>query len=359
VTNGRVEDTVLDYINTANQGWSRRKFPFPLRTIEKSSLVRQFTELHGTFLPKETKDFQALLGLILRDARAPLNKSAFAAFIEGTLDIKAEKIAKRDGSRAITSCLLLTSYILGISTEASNHWAQFEGWTMVCSYILCLATHHSLDEEYWRASYDLALLSARRALDNLVQECEERTYFIEGHPLGDGYFYGARQTLLTGLVAAWALNKRRADVHSQFPLNFFAKSIRQSFFWGESAAPYLVLATLELEQSCLSRDAEGLMFEIRQIAGLANETDKRGVPDIFTSIEDALVFQHRLKPYEQRSYAGFSYMIEPVTEYLARRWRRQGLGQRWKGLTRISLMTSIPNNEWEWFRWRAEDLTLG
>lgn len=177
--------------------------------------------------------------------------------------------------------------------------------------------------------------------------------------MGDGYFYGARQTLLTGLVAAWALNKRRADVHSQFPLNFFAKSIRQSFFWGESAAPYLVLATLELEQSCLSRDAEGLMFEILQIAGLANERDKRGVPDIFTSIEDALVFQHRLKPYEQRSYAGFSYMIEPVTEYLARRWRRQGLGQRWKGLTRISLMTSIPNNEWEWFRWRAEDLTLG
>jgi hypothetical protein len=178
VTNGRVEDTVLDYINTANQGWSRRKFPFPLRTIEKSNLVRQFTELHGTFLPKETKDFQALLSLILRDGRAPLNKSAFAAFIEGTLDIKAEKIAKRDGSRAITSCLLLTSYILGTSTEASNHWAQFEAWTMVCSYILCLATRHSLDEEYWRASYDLALLSARRALDNLVQECEERTYLL-------------------------------------------------------------------------------------------------------------------------------------------------------------------------------------
>ena len=62
VTNGRIEDVVLDYINTANIGWSKRiGLPFPLRTIEKSALVRQFTDLHGTFLPKETTDFQALL----------------------------------------------------------------------------------------------------------------------------------------------------------------------------------------------------------------------------------------------------------------------------------------------------------
>ncbi len=229
---------------------------------------------------------------------------------------------------------------------------------MVCSCIAGVATRHSLDDEYWRPSYDLALLSARRAVENLVAECKERKDFIEGHPLGDGYFYGTRQTILTGLVAVWALNKRRVGEHTTFPSEFFRTSIRGSFYWGESATPYLALAALELEQRCFQRDAEGLMFEMLKITSLANERSNRGLPDVFTSIDDSLVFQYRLKPYERRSYAGFSYTIEPVIEYLARRWRRQGLALRWKGLTRISLMTSVPNRQWEWFRWRAEDLTL-
>jgi hypothetical protein len=225
VTNGRIEDVVLDYINTANIGWSRRiGLPFPLRTIEKSALVRQFTDLHGTFLPKETRDFQSFLGLILRDGRAPLDKPAFAAFIEATLRLDAESITKREASRAFASCLLLTSYILGSSTVVSNHWAQFEAWTMVCSYILGLVTRDSLEDEYWRPSYDLALLSTRRALADLVRECEERSEYLEGHPLADGHFFGARQTLLTGLIAAWGLNQRRNGSPSPFPVDFFTKS---------------------------------------------------------------------------------------------------------------------------------------
>lgn len=358
VTNGRIDDAVLDYINTANVGWSKRSFPNPLRTIEKSALVRQFTELHGAFLPKETRDFQALLSLILRDGQAPLNKPAFADFLEQTLRL-GEDLTKRDTSRAFASCLLLTSYALGSSVTAGNFWAQFEAWTMVCSYILCVTTRDSLEENYWRPSYDLALRSARRSLEDLVRECETRCEYVEGHPLADGYFYGARQTILTGLVAAWGLNQRRSGNPSDFGAAFFRMSIRKSFFWGESSVPYLALASLELENRCQSIEAEGLMLQMLDIVGIANQRGNRGIPDIFVSIEDALVFQHRLKGYEEGlSYAGFTYIAEPVVEYLARRWRRQGLARRWRGLTRISLMSSIPDHSWEWFRWRAENASL-
>jgi hypothetical protein len=242
---------------------------------------------------------------------------------------------------------------------AENFWAQFEAWTMVCSYILCLATRDSLDEGYWQPSYDLALLSARRSLEDIVQECQKRGEYVEGQPLADGYFYGARQTLLTGLIAAWALNQRRNSSPADFAAAFFANSIRKSFFWGESAVPYLALVSLELSMRCQAVEAEGLMLQALDIVGTANEYGNRGVPDIFVSIEDALVFQHRLKGYEdESSYAGFTYIAEPVVEYLARRWRRQGLARRWRGLTRISLMTSVPDDPWEWFRWRADGVSL-
>lgn len=358
VTNGRVEDAVLDYINTANMGWKRRNFPNPLRTIEKSALVRQFTELHGTFLPKETQDFQELLSLTLRDGRAPLDKPAFAHFLETTLRID-EDLKRLEASRSFASSLLLTSYVLGSSVEAGNFWAQFEAWTMVCSYIAGRATRDGLDVTDWKPSFDLALLSARRALEGLVQECRERTEFVEGHPLADGYFYGTRQTLLTGMVAAWALNERRNGKTADFAGEFLPQSIRRSFFWGESAVPYLFLASLELGARCQPIAAEGLMLQMLDIAGMANEYGRRGVPDIFVSIEDGLVFQHRLTGYEEGlSYAGFSYVVEPVVEYLARRWRRQGLARRWRGITRISLMTSVPEQGWEWFRWRAAAVSL-
>lgn len=100
VTNGRIEDTVLDYINTENEGWRMRQFPFPLRTLEKSALVHQFTEVHGSFLPKESRDFRAMLSLVLRDGRAPLAKAQFSAFLETTLELYNEKLQKRDISSA-------------------------------------------------------------------------------------------------------------------------------------------------------------------------------------------------------------------------------------------------------------------
>ena len=205
-------------------------------------------------------------------------------------------IPKRDASRAIASVLLLTSYILGSAVIAENHWAQFEAWTMVCSYVLALATKLSLDKAFWHSSFELALLSARRSLDALVTECQGRAHLVEGHPLGDGYFYGARLTIVTGLVAAWSLNRRREYSPSTYPITFFQKSIRQSFFWGESAVPFLALTAIDLEMNCLSRDAERMMFELLHISAIANERGKRGVPDIFVSIEDAHTIQHRLKP---------------------------------------------------------------
>jgi hypothetical protein len=123
--------------------------------------------------------------------------------------------------------------------------------------------------------------------------------------------------------------------------------------------PYFALASLELENRCLSIEAEGLILQMLDIVGMANERGNRGVPDVFVAIEDALVFQYRLTGYEEgSSYAGFTYITEPAVEYLVRRWRRQGLARRWRGLSRISLLTSVPDHSWEWFRWRAETVSL-
>ncbi len=187
VTNGRVDDVVLDYINTANLGWKLRRFEYPLQVIEQSLLVSRFVAAHGTFLPHEAKDFQILLTLILNDGRAPLDKPKFAEFLEGVIPFQDDITAKNVG-RALTSAVLMTSYILGSAESYANHWAIFEAWTMVASYVLGAATRHHLVESVWKTSYDLAMLGAQDALDRLAEECASREHFVEGHPIADGFF---------------------------------------------------------------------------------------------------------------------------------------------------------------------------
>ena len=250
VTNGRIDDVVLDYINTANLGWQRRSFHHPLHVIEKSQLVHRFIAVHGTFLPHEASDFQRLLTLLLSDGTAPLDKPSFSHFL-GTVSLFAEGTAAKTVSRSLSSAVLLTSYILGSVEKVDNHWAVFEGWTITASYILAAATKFSLAEELWRRSFDIAMLGAERALDDLVQECKERQQFVEGTPLVDGFFYGSRQLIIAGLLSAWALRRRRSGFSYDHQVEKIVLSrLRESSIWGESAAPFVMLSSLELEQQC-------------------------------------------------------------------------------------------------------------
>jgi hypothetical protein len=112
VTNGRIDDVVLDYINTANLGWKQRGFSHPLAAIEKSQLVYRFVAAHGGYLPHEASDFQLFLTLLLSDGTAPLDKPAFSRLLQGVISF-ADGATSKDVCRALSSAVLLTSYILG------------------------------------------------------------------------------------------------------------------------------------------------------------------------------------------------------------------------------------------------------
>jgi hypothetical protein len=359
VTNGRVDDVVIDYINAGNIGWAKRRFPNPLQVIEKEHLVRRFLNVHGAYLPKETKDFQAFLTLLLRDGTAPLDKAAFSSFIEKIIPFDDESLSNRNASRAISSMLLLATYILGSSESCNNHWALFEGWVLISSYILSAATRFALEEKFWRPSYEIAMLGADRSLDDLVVECRDRTEYFEGHPLADGYFYRTRQMMLAGLLATWSLSRRQKgldiDASIQRKMRDF---VRNGFIWGESAAPFIFSIALELEQECNQLTGERIVIDFLRILLFSHGEHMRGMPDIFASIEDSVRYLHQITESDRENYAGFSYAIEPCIDYLARRWRRQALTPLWNAITRISLEQSIPGLAWEWFWWRADSAQL-
>jgi hypothetical protein len=358
VTNGRVDDVVLDYINTANLGWRQRNFPHPLQVIEKSQLVHRFIAVHGAYLPHEASDFQQFLTLLLSDGKAPFDKPLFSRFLRTVISFTDGETA-RNVSRSLSSAVLLTSYVLGSAESLGNHWAVFEGWTIVASHVLAAATKFSLAEGLWKPSFDIAMLGANRALDELAKECKERHEFTEGIPIVDGVFYGPRQLILAGLLSTWALRKRRSALqHDQQIEKIIFERLRKSFFWGESAAPFIMLSALELEQQCQPIAAEKLVYEYLTFLLLCHSDGGRGLPDSFISPEESVRFMYRIGEQETEGFQGFSYTCQVAVDYLAKRWRRRALASVWEAITRLSLNSSVPRLNWEWFFWKSDSAAL-
>jgi hypothetical protein len=358
VTNGRIDDVVLDYINTANLGWKQRNFQHPLGVIEKSQLVHRFVSVHGAYLPHEASDFQLFLTLLLNDGTAPLDKPAFCRLLQGVISF-ADGSSAKNVSRSLASAVLLASYILGPAEKRNNYWALFEGWTAMASYILAAATKFALANELWQSSFDLAMLGANRALENLVEECRNRQHFIEGVPMADGFFFGSRQLILAGLLSVWALARRETGhTPDQQIQKIILARLRESFVWGESAAPFVLLIALELEQQCLQPTGERLVIDYLQLLLRFNSEGHRGFPDAFTSVESSLRFMHQIGEQETENFRGFSHTCQVVVDFLARRWRRQALGLVWADITSLSLQTSVPQVAWEWFFWQSDSAIL-
>jgi len=354
VTSGRVDDVVLDYINTGNLGWRERRFLHGLAVIEKSQLVHRFVSVHGTFLPQEAKDFQLLLTLLLSDGASPLDKPSFSRFLLSVIRFE-DSATHRNVSRSLSSAVLLTSYILGPATKCNNHWRQFEAWIVTASHILAAATKFVLSDELWKPSFDLSMMAAQRALDDLVDECKQRQQFIEGQAMVDGFFYGSRQLILSGLLSAWTLARRRSnqdpDVHVQ---RLVMARLKESFIWGESAAPFVLLTAFELEQQCMQPLAEEFVINYLRILLMFHGEGMRGLPDSFISTEDSVRFMHQIGEQDVDSFQGFSYSCQPMIDFLVRRWRRQALARLWDAITRLSLESSVPQFLWEWFIWKSD-----
>lgn len=171
VTTGRINENVNGRIAARNAASTRRKFE-PLTVIQGSELVSRFVSIHGRFFPQQAADLSALLKCYLADGRELLEKNGFAEFLEGILPRSFSK--KTDASRAICSSLIFAAYALSPYSRCENHYALFEGWILVASYIARLAEALQLRKKLWQDSFELATDEAWYALEQVCGEATKR-----------------------------------------------------------------------------------------------------------------------------------------------------------------------------------------
>ena len=366
VTNGTVADTVINAIRAENRAWKKRKLG-PLELTVGSELVARFVRAHGAYLPKSPTDFGKFLDLVVGGGQSPLDKEAFSAFLESVLPLKAKRIAFREIQRSISSAVLLTTYIIQRSEQSQNHWAIFEAWTILGSYILATQEKHSVPNQWWKASFELVQLGAQRALEDLCDECQlNERMFTQGNPLVDGHFYHARITLLSGLLSAISLYHRLKGDHWKHHsfvhdfLSWYGPYFRLS---GESVVPHLFLAALELEQHGKGLSARDLIRTVIEAicqtnGAKADGSESQGLANPYYDPEAVLRLSYGLGLPGTESFLGHSYCLEPLILFAARRDERKMLADLWKEITRVHFAVFSTEESWEFFRWRAENGTL-
>jgi hypothetical protein len=360
VTNGRVAETVINAIQSSNRVWSRMKAK-PLTLVAGNELAKRFVKAHGHFLPRNPKDFQKFLQLIVDSGASQFDKTNFAAFLESILPLSdSTKTKPRDVQRSIASAVLFTTYIIQGCQRVQNNWAIFEAWTLMGAYVAAVAGRNRTSEAWWGLSFDLCVLGATRALDDLAEECaSNQRKFTQGDPFTDGHFYKARLTLLAGLLAAAtlssAIRKETNWKHRDFVRRFLDDYLPKAHLWGESAVPYFMLAALATEKHGNHSKAEGLILQLVRSLAELNGSKGRGVPNPYYEPEEALRINFGLEDLNAEVFAGHAYTLEPMVQFLARRLLRRHLTLLWERVTRVHFARFDAKEKWESFIWRARN----
>jgi len=362
VTNGGVADTVINAIRSANRAWSRMGAK-PLTLIAGDELVGRFVRAHGSFLPRDPQNFTKFLELVVNSGAGQFDKKNFASFLESILPLgTGARVPPREVQRSIASSVLLATYVMQGCQRVENHWAVFEAWTLTAAYIAAAAIRNKTAEDWWGLSFDLCVLGATRSLDSLADECAaNQTKFTQGNPFTDGHFYRARITILAGLLGAASLSSRirgQTWTHRDFVHKFLSAYIPKVHLWGESAIPYMVIAALALEQHGNHVVAEGLIAQLVHTIADVNGSKGRGLPSPYYEAEEAVRINSGFDELNAEVFAGHSYTLEPLIQFLARRLLRRHLAMLWERVTRIHFARFDVETESDIFRWRATNGSL-
>jgi hypothetical protein len=364
VTNGSITDPVRTQINDRNEDNVRKdRRHAPLEVITGDSLLRSFVDAQGRFVPRELPDMRAFLELYLEDGRGMLEKQKLFAVLEGS-SFSGKPAKKSDAIDAITSSLVIVSYLLSSFEAAENYYAMAEGWSILAACMARYAARHAIPADYWCQSLDLVMAELEANLALLRKDAIGRQDFLEGDWRADGgVMLRVRTMIVLGALAchevlpvgSWKTDRSPDEV-----FQLIRKHIDRRNVWGDSAFPYLFFIIRFLEARNETGLAEKLLDEIFVALTEANFRQQGPVfPSPYLGIEEILASQipDRLQDVDLDVYRGSSYIIRPVLEMLVRRGHRELVAAKWRRFTYCEQHEFVPDRPEDIFAWRIEDGT--
>ena len=362
VTNGSITDPVRIQINDRNEDNRRKGRQYPhLEVIGADSLLKIFVDAQGRFVPRELPDMRAFLEIYLEDGRGMLPKEKMFAVLDST-SFGQSPVKKSDAADAITSSLIIVSYLLNSFEESENYYAMAEGWSILAACMARYVCRHAIPEDQWRTSLDLVVAEIDANLALLRNDALSRTDFLEDDILGDGgAMLRARTSIVLGALACHELlpaGKTKTDREPEEVLKLIREHISRQGYWGDSAFPYM-FCTIKFLEARNERDlARKMLDDLFNSLVEANCRQRGSVfPGLYLGVEDVLAasIPDRLHNADFEGYRGSSYVLRAILEMLVRRGRRDLLGEVWPQLTYCQQHEFIPDRTEDIFAWQTKD----
>lgn len=362
VTNGKITDEVriqIDQMNEDNQRKGRR-YSY-LNIINGQSLLKEFIDAQGKFIPTNLEDFRLFLELFLAEGTDFLPKNKFFNFLNNTV-FKGIPKQKSNAINAIASSIIITAYLLNSYQIKNNFYALFEAWTSLAACIARYVQKTGLKEEDWVDSLNLVTSEMVRNLLLLKAEISKRKDFLEGVWTGDGgLIYRARTTIVLGALATLEIHLQITDkeyLQDEKLLKLIKDNIRVLWLWGESAFPYFFNLIKYLELNNESQISHFLLNGL--FLGIINNNSpgsKNSLANPYYSVNDVLEAALGIDKAEIDfgQFSGSSYILETVILMVAIRNKREMLGKNWQKLSHIRFKEFKPNNLEDTFIWHTEE----
>ncbi|OEC84390.1 MULTISPECIES: hypothetical protein [Methanobacterium] len=411
VTNGLVDSFANEKINKYNKEYVKRGYE-KLNICDKNNLLKIFIDAQGKFIPKEFDDFYLFLDLLTLDGKDFLPKEQFLDFLDHIIFKKIPK-RKSDRSNAISSSLIIVSYLLDPFQRENNYYALFEAWTCLASSVIRFVERTKLKEELWIESFNLILSEIERNLLLLKEEILSKTDFAEGSIVGENRkIYNSRILMVIGTLAALEIYYFKSESSYIFDNDVFKlikDNINNLFFWGESAFPYYfnLIKYLELNKEndlaeeiledifiqiieknqprnnygianpyysakdvleCISRldlEIESIYALLKEIIDIdTSKTLQEALPEIMNvgknpnSVNKALLDvldKSNLKNMDFKQFCGSSFVLESLILMLVRRDKKDLLEKNWHDLSNIFLESFEMDNTEDLFAWFTQN----
>lgn len=351
VATGQLKEEVRLAISDYNRGIPRG---YPrLETWVGGELLKDCVDLHGQFLPRDVPNFGRFLDLLRMDGRDLPDLKLVSEFLTEVLPLEDSSLRDRGVTRAIGSGALLVSYISHAHEDRENHVGLVQIWVAYAAHVLASAQRYNLPDNEWLPSFMLAWNAIGRACDILAEELAGRSHLVQGNAFVDSLAYGSRITLLTGVLAAYALSQflMGEDNWANSSLDrILAPRVSEMQFWGEGSVPCLLAFAWYIELCGDSGRAVALVDGCAR--SLTKAAQVGGHPNPYYGLEQCLRYNLGLD-HPQEGFRGYSYTLCSLMHWLARRLCRDRLATMWRDASHVRLAEFIPRPLWRTGLWRS------
>ncbi len=287
VISGNINAIANNSIRLYNESKLRNNHP-ALEIIDKNELLERFTESQVKFIPKEFDDFYTFLDLLTIDGSNFLPKEQFLGFLDNLIFNEIPDYFN-DKLNAISSSLILVSYLLERFQQSKNYYALFEAWIILAGCIIRFGKKANLSNENFKSSIELVTANVIDTLRLLKEEILTKKSFFEGNGAFDSAkTYGARVVMVLGTLACLELyfhqTNENYEIDNEF-LELIKDKIDYALFWGESAFPYYFYLIKYLEfnndDEISNRLLEKLFLDILE---KSNADSKKTLPSVYYDV---------------------------------------------------------------------------